>query len=249
MEDPLLGKNKPLREAISCAIDRKKYIELFSNNRADIACGFIPPLMKSYDPNICRTAENNFNTERARQLVQDAAKLCGGTVPTLKMAMPGTDTVRRQEGQFLQRCFKNVGLDVEIDYMDWPTFQDKVNTKSAQMFMLGWVADYPDVESFLQLFYSKNSSPGSNNFNYSNPEFDALYEKVAVMPDSPRRDELYRQAEQMIIEDCPAAFLLHGVEYVLLHDWVQNYKSNVFAYGASKYRRIDTAKRAAYGSE
>jgi ABC-type oligopeptide transport system substrate-binding subunit len=69
------------------------------------------------------------------------------------------------------------------------------------------------------------------------------------MPDSPQRDELYRQAERMILQDCPAAFLLHGVEYVLLHDWVKNYKSNVFAYGASKYRRIDTAKRAAYGSE
>lgn len=249
MEDPLLGKNKPLRKAISCAIDRKKYIELFTNNRADIAYGFIPPLMKSYDPTIRTTAQNDFNSERAKQLVQDAAKLFGQALPTLKLAVPGTDTVQRQEGQFLQRCFKNVGLDVEIEYMDWPTFQDKVNTKSAQMFMLGWVADYPDVESFLQLFYSKNSSPGSNNFNYASPEFDTLYEKVAVMPDSPHRDELYRQAEQMIMRDCPAAFLLHGVEYVLLHDWVQNYKSNVFAYGASKYRRIDTAKRAAYGSE
>jgi ABC-type transport system substrate-binding protein len=248
IEDPVLGKNKPLREAISCAIDRKKYIDLFTNNRADIAYGFIPPLMKSYDPNIRQIAKNDFNVERAKQLAQDAAKLCGGTVPTLKLAVPGTDTVQRQQGQFLQRCLKNVGIEIEVDYMDWPTFQDKVNTKSAQMFMLGWVADYPDAESFMQLFYSKNSSPGSNNFNYSNPEFDALYEKLAVMPDSPQREKLYRQAEQMIIEDCPAAFLLHGVEYVLLHDWVKNYKSNVFAYGVSKYRRIDTAKRTAYGS-
>ena len=64
------------------------------------------------------------------------------------------------------------------------------------------------------------------------------------MPDSPQRDELYRKAERMIVQDYPAAFLIHGVNYVLLHDWLQNYKSNVFAYGTSKYRRIDLNKRA-----
>ncbi|MDD5011002.1 MAG: peptide ABC transporter substrate-binding protein, partial [Phycisphaerae bacterium] len=81
-------------------------------------------------------------------------------------------------------------LEVEIDYMDWPTFQNKIKSKSAQMFSLGWIADYPDEENFLQLFYSKNKSPGPNNFNYFNPEFDRLYEKVCVMSDSTERDAL-----------------------------------------------------------
>ena len=91
-------------------------------------------------------------------------KFTAASCPSLKLAMPGTDTPCGSRGSFSDRCFNNAGIDVQIDYMDWPTFQDKVNTKSAQMFMLGWVADYPDVESFLQLFYSKNISPGSNNF-------------------------------------------------------------------------------------
>jgi oligopeptide transport system substrate-binding protein len=248
MQDPVLGKNKPLRHALRCAIDKKTYINLFTNNRAETAYGFIPPLMKSYDPNIRKFADTDYDPQRAKQLIGDAEKIYGGKLPQLKLAMPGTDTTARQEGQFIERCFKEVGLDVKADYMDWPTFQDRVNNKSAQMFMLGWVADYPDAESFLQLFYSKNISPGSNNFNYSNPEFDTLYKKVSVMPDSPERDKLYQQAQRMIVEDYPAAFLIHGVNYVLLHDWVKNYKSNVFAYGTSKYRRIDLAERAAYGS-
>lgn len=246
MEDALLGKNKPLRKAISIAIDRGKYIELFTNNRGEEANGFIPPLMKAYNPDISQSVETSYNPEMARKLVAEAEKLYGQKLGVLKLAMPGTDTVARQRGQFISRCLRNVGLEIEVEYMDWPTFQDKIKSKSAQMFSLGWIADYPDSENFLQLFYSKNSSPGPNNFNYSNPEFDAIYEKIAVMTDTPERTKLYREAERIVIKDCPAVFLLHGVAYVLRHDWVGNYKPHAFGYGLAKYRRIDTAKRASY---
>jgi len=245
MEDDVLGKNKPLRKAISYAIDREKYIKVFWNDRDDIAYGFIPPVMKAYNPEISKVGIS-YDSEEAMQLVKEAETIYGGKLPTLTFSMGGTDTLQRQIGQFYKRCFKDVGLEVEVDYMDWPTFQDKVKTKSVQMFSLGWVADYPDTENFLQLFYSKNASPGTNNFNYSNPKFDKIYEQVAVMPDSPERTELYRKAELIIVEDCPAAFINHRVAYILHHDWVGNYKPHVFQYGLAKYRRIDMKKRAAY---
>ena len=244
MEDAVLGKNKPLRQAISCAIDRKRYIELFWNNRDEVAYGFIPPLMKSYNPRIGEIAIH-YDADRARELVKQARKI-HAKLPALTLSMGGTDTLARQIGQFYQRCFKQVGLDVQVEYMDWPTFQDRIKTKSARMFSLGWVADYPDAENFLQLFYSKNASPGPNNFNYSNPEFDRLYEAAAVMPDSPQRTELYQKAERIVVRDCPAAFINHRVAYVLHHDWVGNYKPHVFQYGLAKYRRVDINKRAAY---
>jgi ABC-type transport system substrate-binding protein len=246
MEDPILGANKPLRQALACAVDRDKYIELFTNNRGEPAYGFIPPLMKAYDPEIKKTARCGYAPELAKELVREAEKIYGGPLPVLTLAMPGTDVVVRQRGEFLKRNFKEVGLNVEIDYMDWPTFQDKVKSKSAQMFTLGWIADYPDAENFLQLFYSKNASPGPNNFNYSNGDFDRLYDQLAVMPNSPARTELYRKAQRIVVEDVPAIFLMHGVAFVLQHDWVYNYKPHAFGYGLAKYRRIDTAQRAAY---
>lgn len=245
MEDEVLGRNKPLREAISYAVDRKKYIELFTNNRGEAAYGFIPPLMRAYNSQV-RTIGRSYDPDKAKTLIKQAQKIYGGELPDLTLALPGTDVVARQQGEFLKRCFKKVGLTVEIDYMDWPTFQNKVKSKSVQMFSLGWIADYPDTENFLQLFYSKNVSPGSNSFNYSNPEFDRMYERIAVMPDSEQRTALYRKAEQIVIEDCPAVFMLHGVAYVLHHDWVKNYKPHTFQYGTTKYRRIDLEKRAAY---
>jgi len=246
MQDPVLGENKPLRRAISYSIDREKFIEIFFNGRHMVAHGFIAPLMDSYDPKIKEKGYARYDPEEARELLREAEKVHGGKLPELKMAIPGTDTFSRQLGQFLKRQLNDVGLEVEVEFMDWPTYQKKVNTRSAQMFCAGASASIPDAEDFLGMFYSKNCAPGSNKFNYVNAEFDKLYEQVAVMFDSPERGELYRKMELMVLEDCPAAFLNHRVAYVLHHDWYKNYKPHAFAYGLSKYRRIDMAKRAAY---
>jgi oligopeptide transport system substrate-binding protein len=245
MEDPVLGGNPALRRAISYAVDRQKYIELFTNNRGERAFGFVPPLMKSYNPDV-NDFGISFDPDKARELVKEARAIHGGPLPALELSLPSADAHGRQMGQFIRKMFRDVGLELNIEYMDWPTFQDKVKRRQAQMFMLGWIADYPDAENFLQLFYSKNMSPGPNNFNYSNDKFDAIYERIKTMQDIDQRTELYRKAEKIVVEDCPAVFLLHGVAYVLVHDWVDNYKPHAFGYGLSKYRFIDVDERIEY---
>lgn len=246
MHDPVLGVNKPLRRAISYSIDREKFIELFFNNRDTVAHGFISDLMGSYNSEIEKYGYAECNREKAKELLEKARAIYGGELPELTLAMPGTDTWARQFGQFLQRQFDAVGLKVSIDYMDWPTYQEKLNTKSAQMFTSGVRASIPDAEDFMGLFYSKNWAPGSNKFNYLNAEFDKLYETATIMLDSPERRKLYQKMELIVLEDCPAAFLNHRVNYVLLHDWYLNYKPHVFQYGLAKYRKIDMKKRAEY---
>ena len=246
MQDSVLGENQPLRRAISYAIDRDKFIEIFFNGRHLVAHGFIAPLMGSYDPNIKEKGYARYDPEKARELLKEAEQIHGGKLPVLKMAIPGTNSFNRQLGQFLKRYVTAVGLDVEVEYMDWPTYMEKVNTRSAQMFSSGANASIPDAEDFLGMFYSKYWAPGSNWFNYRNPEFDKLYEKIEVMFDSPERKELYRKMELLVLEDCPAAFLNHRVVFALHHDWYKNYKPHAFAYGLSKYRRIDMKKRAEY---
>jgi len=245
-DDPVLGKNKPLRMAINLAIDREKFIELFFNGRHKVAHGFIPPLMPSYDPNIAQKGYAKYDPDEARSLLKRAEQIHGGKLPELTIANPGTDTFSRQMGQFLKRHLNDIGLEVDVQYMDWPTYQEKTNTSSAQMFFSGVSASIADAEDFMGLFYGKNKAPGSNKFNYSNPEFDRLYDIATIMFDSPQRRKLYRQMELMVLEDCPAAFLNHRVAFVLHHDWYRNYKPHVFAYGVSKYRRIDMKKHTEY---
>ena len=242
MEDPVIGKNRPLRRAMSMAINRAEYIEIFTNNRAEAAQGPIPPLFREYDPQAVNP-NCQYNPDQARELLREAAKINGGSLPRITLSMPGTDTQTRQVGEYVGRAMAQVGLAVEPDYMDWPVFQNKVKTKSTQVFAMGWVADYPDPENFMQLFYSKNISPGPNNFNYQNPAFDVLYEQARVMPESPQRTEIYRRMAQIVQEDCPAVFLVHRVAFVLHYDWLENYKPHVFGYGLLKYQKINLPLR------
>lgn len=246
MEDPVLGSNKPLRRAISYAFDREKFVELFKNNRDIIAHGIIAPVMVSYNREIKQKGFAKFDPDKARQLLKEAEKNYGSKLPVLKIAVPGTDTTYRQIGQFFEKCFNEVGLLVEIDYMDWPTYQQRMNKKQLQIFFSGCKIGIPDAIDFLVSFYSKNASPGPNSYNYFNPEFDRLYEVVEVMEDCPQRTKLYRQMEQIVLEDCPAAFINHRISYALYHDWYKNYKPHVFSYNLNKYYKVDLEKRNAY---
>jgi ABC-type transport system substrate-binding protein len=165
MLDPVLGRNKPLREAINCSIDREGFIKTFFNGVHDVADGVIPPVMSDYDPNIKQLGYADYDPEKARQLVREAEKIYGGEISTLKIAFQGTSTFYRQFGQFVKRNIEAVGLKVELDLMDWPTFQEKVNNADVQIFAGGAGAGIPDSQDFLTMFYSKYKAPGPNHFN------------------------------------------------------------------------------------
>ncbi len=245
MEDPVVGKCLSLRKAISYAIDRKTFIDVFLNGRSEQAFGFIPPVMNSYNPNIKQIGQI-YDKQKAIEMAAKAKKFFGGKMPVLTFSMPSADTRYRQMAQFYNKCFKEVGLKVEFEHSDWPTFLAKIKTKSAQMFTMGWIAGSPDVEGFLQAFYSKKDSDNTNDFNYVSDQFNTIYEKVKVMDESPKRIELYRKAEKIVLEDCPLAVTTHRTKYILYHDWLKNYKLPVFVDGTVKYQKINIQKRNQY---
>jgi oligopeptide transport system substrate-binding protein len=241
LDDPVIGKNLPLRRAMSCAWDRQEFIEVFMNGRGIAAKGVFPPMFEEFDKDYVNPWAE-YNLERAKELLAEAEKIHGGKI-TVTLSMPGVDTLFRQMGQYFKRSMARIGLTVKLDYMDWPTFQDRVKTKSTQIFAMGWVGDYPDGETFLQLFYGPNESPGPNDFNYKNPEYDKLYRKISVMNESEERLKIYRQMERMICDDVPAIFSYHPVAFVPYYTYLKNYKPNNFAWGAAKYSNIDLQKR------
>jgi len=249
-EDPVLGSNKPLRLAICHCFDRKKWIELFFNGRGEVAHGYIPPNMPGYDPNIKKVSNTKYDIARAKEFLAQAQKLNDGALPTFRLTMSGTGTTYRQMGQFLEAHMEAIGLDVEVECIDWPTYLEKLKTKSLQIYSAGWIADYPDVENFMQIFYSKNS-PWPNSSNYSSPEFDRIFDQISVMPDCTQRTELYREAERILVKDAPVAFLYHRIWYSMYHDWIGNFKGDAYrpescGYGLSKFYRVDVEKRNAY---
>lgn len=242
MEDPILGTNLPLRRAMNLALNRKEYIKLFANDRAIPARGILPAMFGDFNPELV-SPYINYDPQKAKQLLVKAQRIHGGPLPTITMTMGGTDSTARQIGQYLTRTYKAVGLDFQVEYMDWPTSQDKVKNKSAQIYAMGWYADYPDSENFLLLFYGPNGSPGPNNMNYKNAEFDELFEQMGTMPSSPERKALVQKMEQMVIEDLPCILTSHPIAFALHYNWALNRKPHVFGEGHLKYGNIDVERR------
>lgn len=241
MTDPLVGKNKLLRQAISMAINTPEEIELFYNGRAISAEGPIPPGLAGYSESL-KNPYKVYNLAKAKELLAKAGFPGGKGLPPLEY-LSLADTTARQMTEYFQKEMTALGIEVKVQTFSWPEFQQSLKNKKGQMWSFAWGADYPDAENFLQLFYSKNGSPGPNDANYSNPEFDKMYEKSLTMNDSPERTALYQKMAGVVIEDTPWAFGVHRVTYGLTHPWLKNYKPHEFNHGMSKYYRIETSLR------
>ena len=245
MEDPVVGTNKKLRQAMTCAFNTGAYIRYY-NNRITRPTGPIPPGVAGYAD---RPSPFDFELDRARALLAEAG-YPGGEDPktgrrlTLTLEMGSADPEFRQSAELFANFMEQIGVVIKPSFNNWPTFLEKMERKQAQLFSLGWVADYPDAENFLQLFYGPNSSPGPNHANYVNPAFDRLYETVREMQDSPKRTEIYQQMADLVVEDCPWIFTSNPLAYGLHHQWLLNYKFHDFPYGMVKYYRIDVEARA-----
>jgi ABC-type transport system substrate-binding protein len=244
MDDPLVGKNKQLRQALSCTINSEKWIRFF-NGRIVRAKGPIPPGVAGYED---KPTPYPFDLEKAKRLLAEAGYPEGldpatGKNLQLVVELGSADPQTREAAELAADFMRKIGVIVTPSFNNWPTYMSKLERRQCQMYWLGWVADYPDAENFLQLFYGLNSSPGPNHSNYANPELDKLYEKIRTMPDSPERTEIYRKMADIVVEDCPWIFLHHPMAYGLHHSWLGNYKPHDFPYGMTKYRKVDVEAR------
>lgn len=254
MNDPVLGhsddpeqdrRNRALRQAMTSAFNTAQWIR-FYNNRITRPTGPIPPGVAGY---VEREERWPFDLERARELMVEAGYPDGRDPATgrrlqITLELGSADSPEvRQSTELFADFMNQIGVVINPSFNNWPTFLDKLQRGQAQMFGLGWVADYPDAENFLQLFYGPNTSPGPNHAHYRNAEFDRLYEKARVMHDSPERTELYQRMADIVIEDCPWIFQAQPLAYGLFHKWLLNFKRHDFPYTMNKYYKIDVDAR------
>ena len=239
MGDPVLGTNRFLRQALQAAFDREQWVR-FHNRRVQPAEGPVPPALRGVE---AAASPFPFDVARARQLMV-AAGYPEGRDPgtgrrlelTLDVGSGGAET--RETVEVLASFMEKVGVVIHLSVNNWPAFLAKLEHRQAQMFLMNWVADYPDAENFLQLFYGPNETPGANHCNYHNPAFDRLYEQARATTNSEERLGLYARMERMVQDDCPWLFMHHSMSFSVRQPWVRNYKPHDFPYGMIKYYRI-----------
>ena len=240
-QDPVLGKNKFLRQAISSAIDRKAWIQLFTQNQGIAADQVLPANIADRLPR--SQLKYDFNIARAKELLKKAGYPGGEGLPTLLFDMRGADSLSRQLGDFFRQQLAVVGIKLEIVFNTFPAFLEKARQGNLHMYLGGWILDYPDAENVWQLLYSANRAPGPNDSNYSNPKFDKLYEAIAVMDPGPKRAEIFGQMDALIQEDCPWALGYTVTAFRLAQPWLKNYRYSDLISNSIKYYRIDIGEK------
>jgi len=244
MEDPVLGPNRRLRQALNCAFDSAAWVRFF-NSRAVACDGPVPP---GTEGRLATPFPYASNLEKARALMREAGYPDGIDPKTGKRLVLTLDLGRtsqdiRESTELMVSFLARVGISLKAQYQNWPTFLRRVSSRQSQMFRIGWTGDYPDAENFLQLFYSKNVSPGPNRSNYVNPEFDRLFEAACASTDEAERNRYWAQAQERVREDCPWIFLHFQKAYSLCNPRVQGFVPSDFPFGTEKYLRTAKAAR------
>ncbi|MBI5658288.1 MAG: ABC transporter substrate-binding protein [Nitrosomonadales bacterium] len=250
-----------LRRAISIAIDFEEFISIFANGRGIAAQSPIPPGIFGYlegeagiNPYVydwVNGAPVRKPIETAKKLLAEAGYPGGLDEKTRQPLVIYLDTTATGVGNksrldWLRKQFDKLNLQLVARSTDYNRFQDKVRRGDTQLFYFGWNADYPDPENFLFLLHgpqAKVGKGGENAANYSNPEYDRLFEQMKNMPNSAARQKIIDDMLEILRRDSPWLWGHHPRDYVLRHGWLHNSKPNKMANNNLKYLRIEAEQR------
>ena len=241
MKDPIVGTNLNLRKAISFGVDIDKYIELFTYNAAQKANSIFPPSITGYSPDA--KLPYSYNLEKAKEYLKKAGYPEGKGLTTLVYDVRGTDTRKRQMGEFIQQELKKLGINVEVRLNTFPAFLEKSRNGELQFWQGGWVLDYPDSENILQLLTTNNLPPGPNSSQYSNPVYDSMFSQLKEMEDSEEKFKLMRKMEDIVNQDLPWSMQYYSKNYILHHDHLKNFRYSDIIYNSVKYLKITEKKQ------
>jgi ABC-type transport system substrate-binding protein len=222
--NPLL-KNSPIRlrkvrQAINYGFDRRKMV-LYMRNSLGIPAesGFVPAGLPSFDSTIVRGY--HYDPQRARQLLAEAG-FGGKPLPPIKLL---TIPVYADIASYIARQLEEIGFRVQVESIQKSLLLDMTSGSRALFFRGSWIADYPDAENYLSVFYSKNPAP-PNYTRYRNPAFDRLFEQALAETNDSLRYRLYRQADQVMIADAPVVPLWYDVVVHLVQPEVTGFPAN-----------------------
>jgi peptide/nickel transport system substrate-binding protein len=221
-----LMKNSPLRQlkirqAINYGFDRRKMILYLRNSMGTPAeSGFVPVGLPSFDS--AKVNGYYYDPSRTRQLLAEAGFPEGKNMPSIKLL---TIAVYADMANFIAKQLEESGIKIKVEVVQKSLLLEMTSGSKAAFFRGSWIADYPDAENYLSVFYSKNPAP-PNYTRYNNPSFDALFEKAISETNDPIRYELYQQADQLIMNDAPVIPLWYDKVVRLVQPNVKNFKAN-----------------------
>ncbi len=216
-------KMKKVRQAIQYAIDKPKLIKYLRNSVGIPAtAGFVPLGMPGFDSTAVKGY--TYNPAKAEQLLREAGYPNGKGLPQITLS---TSTTYKDLIEFVQGELNAIGIKVKVDVSPSASLRDMMSKNEVNFFRGSWIADYPDAENYLSVFYSKNRVPfGPNYTGYYNNAFDRLFEASYYEADAEKRYDLYHQMDNMIMEHASMIPLFYDQSVVMLQNNISGYPMN-----------------------
>jgi peptide/nickel transport system substrate-binding protein len=219
-------KNSPLRDvrirkAINYGFDRRKMM-LYIRNSIGIPAesGFIPAAFPSFDSSAVKGY--HYDPAKALQLLKEAGYPNGLGLPPFKLL---TVPLYGDLASYIANELQQIGIKVNVEVIQKSLLLEQTAKSEALFFRGSWIADYPDAENFLSVFYGKNPAP-PNYTRYNNPKFDKLYEESLSEKNDSVRYKIYQQADQMVMKDAPVVPLWYDMVIWLVQPYVKNFIPN-----------------------
>ena len=196
-QDKGIVGNKKIRQAINYSFDRKELIRYLRNGVGRPALqGFTPCGLPSFDSTL---VGYSYQPERAKLLLRQAGYPDGRGLPIIQLF---TNETYKEMGLFVAKQAEKIGFRIQLEINQGAVLREWMSQGKAPFFRASWIADYPDAENYFTVFYSKNGAP-PNYTRFQDERYDALYEKVLQETEFEKRTYLYRQLEEIILEEAP----------------------------------------------
>ncbi|MCF6349577.1 MAG: ABC transporter substrate-binding protein [Flavobacteriaceae bacterium] len=213
--------NINLRKAINYGFDRKKMIRFLRNGIGTPAIhGFIPKGLPSFN----HLKGFDYQPKLAKEYLDKYSKETGNESPLVTIT---TNAQYLDLCEFIQQEMSNLGITIKIDVVPGTVLKELKKKGEAPIFRASWIADYPDAENYLMLFYSKNFTPnGANYTHFKNEVFDSLYEQSIATVTAKKRHKLYQKMDSILVVNAPMIPLYYDEVTVFIQKNVTNFTIN-----------------------
>ncbi|MGH2553742.1 MAG: ABC transporter substrate-binding protein [Chitinophagaceae bacterium] len=214
-------RSRKIRQAINYGFDRRKMVMYLRNSLGTPAeSGFVPKGLPSFDSSLVKGY--HYDPARSKQLLADAGFPDGKGMPVIKLY---TITIYAEMANFIAKQLEESGIPIQVEVVQKSLLLEMTSNARAAFFRGSWIADYPDAENFLSVFYSKNPAP-PNYTRYKNPAFDAAFEKAIAETNDSLRNKYYQLADQVMMNDAPVVPLWYDKVIRLVQPHVKNFIPN-----------------------
>lgn len=253
MTHPVLGgytkERIALRRAIQYAFPVDELVRVVWNGDGEAMNGVVPKSLAGFNPKRARV--HAYDIEIAKKLLDkfgyvdrngDGLREQPDGSPLVIDRLTGTSSTARQQDELWEKAMSSIGIKITFNAQKTPDRRKAAREGKATMMTEAWNADYPDAENFLQLLYGRNAA-SENYARFKLDAFDDRYEKIRLMPNSPERDKIIDEMQDLVTVYAPWINLRRTIDYTVEQPWLLGFKKHPIAHDAWEYMDIDLSKK------